>query len=83
MIKEIKVDSIKINEKRIIKLPITNGDSFLVRDILTKGLYNAIIVNKLNDEKYELIGGLRRLNVYKFLGWEYIPAKIINDKEKN
>ncbi len=40
------------------------------------GLINPIVVRKLGDG-YELVAGTRRWHACMMLGWEYIPAKII------
>lgn len=49
-----------------------------IRDI---GLINPIVVRK-TDEGYELVTGTRRWHACKMLGWEFIPARIIEQDSR-
>src|SRR5690625_2359811 len=46
----------------------------LAQTIRTHGMIQPIIVRKLEDDRYELIAGERRLRATESLGWENIPA---------
>ncbi len=71
----VDISEIKIR-KRIRK---ENGDIESLMESLTKhGLMNPIVIN----EKYELIAGFRRFTAAKSLGWETIPATVVQAKAK-
>lgn len=69
-IKDIKITEIEISER---KRELRNIDS-LAESISQLGLLNPITVSKNNI----LIAGYHRLEVCKRLGWEIIPANIID-----
>lgn len=50
----------------------------LAQNINEYGLQQPIIVRKLTKRKYELISGARRLEATRILGWEKIPASIMD-----
>lgn len=57
------------------------GVEALANSILAIGLINPIVVRKLEDG-YELVAGTRRCHACMMLGWEYIPAKIIEQDSR-
>lgn len=57
------------------KLEVEGVES-LANSIAEIGLINPIVVRKLEDG-YELVAGTRRWHACKMLGWDTIPAKII------
>lgn len=67
--------------------PRTNFDEEkieeLARTIHTHGMIQPIVVRKIDEKKYELIAGERRLRAAKHLGWKTISAIIrnLNDTE--
>jgi len=69
---QIKIDDI-IVRKRIRK---DLGDlTQLTESIRKHGLMNPIVVNTKN----ELVAGERRLESVKRLGWQTVPAHVVND----
>ena len=54
----------------------TEGIEALANSIKEIGLINPIVVRKA-DEGYQLIAGTRRCHACMMLGWETIPAKVI------
>jgi ParB family chromosome partitioning protein len=50
----------------------------LAENIREHGLITPIVVQKTADNRYQLINGQRRIEVYKRLGHEQIPASISN-----
>ena len=54
----------------------TEGIEALANSIAEIGLINPIVVRKL-ENGYELVAGTRRWHAYKMLGWDAIPARII------
>ncbi len=69
---QIKIDDI-IVRKRIRK---DLGDlTQLTESIRKHGLINPIVVNTKN----ELVAGERRLESVKRLGWQTVPAHVVND----
>jgi len=69
---QIKIDDI-IVRKRIRK---DLGDlTQLTESIRKHGLMNPVVVNTRN----ELVAGERRLESVKRLGWQTVPAHVIND----
>lgn len=55
----------------------------LAQTLRTHGMIQPIVVRKLEENKYELIAGERRLRAAEVLGWESIPSIIrdLNDTE--
>lgn len=55
----------------------------LAQTLRTHGMIQPIVVRKLEEKKYELIAGERRLRAAEVLGWESIPSIIrdLNDTE--
>ena len=55
----------------------------LAQSLRTYGLIQPITVRRLNDQKYQLISGERRLRASKLAGLSEIPAyiRIVNDQE--
>ncbi len=71
----ISISDIKVR-KRIRK---ENGDiNSLMESLQTHGLINPIVVT----EKFELIAGFRRYTAAKTLGWDTIPATIVEASGK-
>ncbi len=71
----VAVSDIKV-KKRIRK---ENGDiESLMESLQAHGLMNPVVIS----EKYELIAGFRRLSAAKKLGWDTIPATMVNAKAK-
>ncbi len=71
----VTISDIKVR-KRIRK---ENGDiDTLMESLQSHGLMNPIVIS----EKYELIAGFRRLTAAKKLGWETIPATMVDAKAK-
>jgi len=57
------------------------GIEALANSIKEIGLINPIVVRK-TDEGYELVTGTRRWHACKMLGWEFIPARIIEQDSR-
>lgn len=80
---DLPVEQIIPNEYQ----PRTNFDEEkieeLARTIHTHGMIQPIVVRKIDEKKYELIAGERRLRAAKHLGWDTISAIIrnLNDTE--
>ena len=62
--------------------------SDLSRSIKTHGLMQPILVKKIQDKKYALLEGQRRLNAFVELnkkhpgeGWDEIPAIVMDDSD--
>ena len=81
---------VEIQVKQIIPntyQPRTNFDEEkieeLARTIHTHGMIQPIVVRKIEEDKYELIAGERRLRAAKHLGWETISVIVrnLNDTE--
>lgn len=53
----------------------------LAESIKTDGLWNPILVKRLNNGDYEVISGGHRLRAVKKLGWEEIEAKLLDIEE--
>ncbi len=71
----VSISDIKVR-KRIRK---ENGDiEGLMESLRTHGLLNPIVIS----EKYELIAGFRRFTAAKNLGWETIPATMVDARQK-
>lgn len=71
----VAISDIKI-KKRIRQ---DNGNIDSLADSLDRhGLFNPILLT----QNYELIGGFRRLQAAKLLGWETIPATIVETSDK-
>jgi ParB family chromosome partitioning protein len=51
----------------------------LKKSIQEHGLMAPVLVRSLNDGKYELISGRRRLTAAEELGWERIDARVCDD----
>jgi len=75
-INEIKLDTITDPSFQPRDKLELEGIEALSNSINEIGLINPIVVRKLEDG-YELVAGTRRWHACKMLGWEYIPAKII------
>lgn len=58
------------------------GIEALANSIHEIGLINPIVVRKLEDG-YELVAGTRRCHACKMLGWDTIPAKIIEQDTRD
>ena len=57
------------------------GIEALANSIAEIGLINPIVVRKL-EGGYELVAGTRRCHACKMLGWDFIPAKIIEQDSR-
>ncbi len=83
IIGEISVDEIEANPFQ----PRTHFDKEALEElsesIKTQGIIQPITVRKLNDDKYQLISGERRLQASKLAGLKSIPAYIrtANDQQ--
>ena len=73
---EIKLDAITDPLFQPREKMEVEGIEALAASIKEIGLINPIVVRKLEDG-YELVAGTRRCHACMMLGWEYIPAKII------
>ncbi|CAN0620172.1 ParB family transcriptional regulator, chromosome partitioning protein [Burkholderia multivorans] len=73
---EVPVDRVRVSPYwRRVKLDVEHVAE-LAASIETDGLLEPIIVRKLNDDWYEHIAGLHRLEAFKMLGFERIPARV-------
>jgi len=75
---KIKVNKVKLSRYE----PRENIDeeylNELAESIKKDGLWNPILVKRLNNGEYEVISGGHRLRAAKMLGWEEIDAKILD-----
>jgi ParB family chromosome partitioning protein len=82
-VKEISLDAINVSSLNTRKDLVAGTEDTslddLANSIKEKGLLTPIIVQKKDDDTYDLIVGQRRFLACKQLGWETIPA-IIRDK---
>ncbi len=72
---QLKIDEIVV--KKRIRRDLGDIES-LARSIEKHGLMNPILVT----DKKVLIAGERRLQAVKFLGWETVPVRIIEQPDK-
>jgi ParB family chromosome partitioning protein len=77
-ISEIKLDSITDPSFQPRDKLEIEGIEALSTSISALGLINPIIVKK-TEEGYELVAGTRRWHACKMLGWEHIPARVIEE----
>ena len=73
---DIKLDEVtdpSFQPREVLEL---EGIEALASSIKEIGLINPIVVRK-TDEGYELVTGTRRWHACKMLGWETIPARIV------
>jgi ParB family chromosome partitioning protein len=82
-VKTLPIDSISFNSNRLYG---GEGDiKILAEDMKHNGLINPITVkahlNMEEDLEYEVAAGRRRLAAAKLLGWEEIPARILEGDE--
>src|SRR5699024_12684844 len=75
-----KITLDKIERNRYQSMVIFNEEKILElqQSINTNGMIQQIVVQKLEDETYEIIAGERRWSAVQELGWESIPS-IIRD----
>lgn len=71
-------EDIKIRENQVFELQDDNYITSLAEDIKNNGLDNALIVRKLDNNKYDLICGRHRLLALKQLNETKIPCIIQN-----
>ena len=74
----LNFEDIKIRENQVFELQDDNYISSLAEDIKNNGLDNALIVRKLDNNKYDLICGRHRLLALKQLNETKIPCIIQN-----
>lgn len=62
---------------------VMTGRAFdlLVDNIEKTGLTDPILVRRLGDGKYRVVGGHHRLDAAKYLGFESVPCTVITDPE--
>lgn len=83
-----KYATIPINEIKVLNSRNRNKHKFNenIRSIKDVGLLKPIVVNERNHEKngyYELVCGQGRYLAYKSLGYDEIPAEIVNCSQKD
>ena len=83
LINEIKINQIEINPNQPRKNFNTKKIEELSISIKNLGLIQPITVRKINDDKFQLISGERRLRASKLIGLQNIPSYIrsVNDSE--
>jgi len=79
---EVPISSIQIPQVRASALFDPEKMQELIDSIKENGLLNPITVRPIGDGNFMLIAGLHRLEACKKLGWEKIPARILNVDEK-
>ncbi len=86
----IKDEIIRLQINKIRPNPYQPRKSFtkksleeLSNSIKTYGVIQPISVRKINENSYELVAGERRLRASEIAGLEYIPAIIVNVKDKD
>ncbi|HOJ49441.1 MAG TPA: ParB N-terminal domain-containing protein [Spirochaetota bacterium] len=76
-VQEIVVEKIKVSSHKRIRKNL--GDIESLKDSIRKyGLFHPIVVN----QDYELLAGARRLEAVKQLGWNTVPAIILDVNSK-
>ena len=83
LINEIKINQIEINPNQPRKNFNTKKIEELSISIKNLGLIQPITVRKINDDKFQLISGERRLRASKLIGLQNIPSYIrsVDDSE--
>lgn len=78
---KIKLSKLKLSKYDPREEVEENYIDELAKSIETDGLWNPILVKKLNNGDYEVISGGHRLRAVKKLGWEEIDAKLLDVEE--
>jgi ParB family chromosome partitioning protein len=78
---DIKLDTITDPHYQPRETLELEGIEALANSIKEIGLINPIVVRKL-EEGYELVAGTRRCHACMMLGWESIPAKVIEQESR-
>lgn len=79
----IEIDKIITDEQVRYKIDTESKDfQMLYESIKSEGILNPVVVIKKGDN-YLLVAGHRRYEVAKMLNLDLIPARIIEDKDKN
>ena len=83
-----KYVTVPINEIKVLNSRNRNKHKFNenIRSIKDVGLLKPIVVNERNHEKnghYELVCGQGRYLAYKSLGYDEIPAEVVNCSQKD
>ncbi|MHA1232147.1 MAG: ParB/RepB/Spo0J family partition protein [Candidatus Helarchaeota archaeon] len=75
---KIKIGKIKLSQYN----PRINFDEDYIRELAdslkTDGLWNPLLVRRMDDGNYELISGANRLRAAKLLGWDEIEVRILD-----
>jgi len=75
-LRDIPVDQIEYNDKNFYEVKEFES---LKNDISENGLYHNLMVQKIEENKYRLLSGERRLRAILELGWAKAPCKIIEN----
>lgn len=76
-IRNIPTDAITIGPQQIRTIPEDGAFLELCADIAARGLLQPIGVTPIDDTRYQLLWGLRRLTAARHLSWPTIPAHIL------
>jgi len=79
---EIEIEKIVIPEQRARASFDQEQHEALVASIKTHGFSDPILVREIEHGKYELIDGEHRLNIARDLGYEKVPANVVDADDR-